>query len=110
MDPRIGGSTLLTLGWLKEDSADSLRAVDQHSHKLAPKFDAYGVRRMGASLGLQSNVGLTDDLENVAAPQDIQLWSLQDAHGFFDDPKVDKIRKAMDSLFSRKEYLWLEVR
>jgi hypothetical protein len=105
-----GAHTLLTLDWVNGDSDAGLARLEALNDKLRPVFGTYGVELAAQTSGVMSNRGLAAEVTPTAPPQLLELWSIRDAHGFFDDPVVRSSTEAKDQVLSRSEAFWLSPR
>lgn len=106
----IPGHTYLALNWLKGDAEKARKGIDAITHKLAPYNKKYGARKIAFGMGVYSNKGLAADVVDTVPPQFVELWSIRDAHGLFEDEKAATIFKETDGLVERSETYWLQER
>ena len=104
------GHTLLSLNWVSGDTDVGVVKLQDLNHRISPVFDEYGVRQIAHSAGLMSSSGLAAEVTPTTPPQLLELWSINDAHGFFDDPLVQASNKEAEGLLSRNESFWLRLR
>ncbi len=106
----IPGHTFLALNWLKGDVVEARKEVDALVQKLAPYNKKYGARKIAFGSGVYSNKGLAAEVVDTTAPQFVELWSIKDAHGLFEDIKAKEIFKETASIVERSESYWLQER
>ncbi len=102
--------TLLSLCWVKGEPEQTLAKLDLLNEGISPVFDTYGVRKMAQAKGVMSNRGLAGDITQTSPPELLELWSIKDAHGFYDDPLVKTAGEDAENLVTRKEAFWLKPR
>jgi hypothetical protein len=102
--------TLLSLTWVQGDPDKGLSELNDINDRLSPVFAKYGARQIAQSTGVMSNRGLGAEVEQTTPPQLLELWSISDAHGLFDDPQVQSTEKEAKPLISRSESFWLQHR
>ncbi len=107
---RKGGHTLLTLGWVDGDPVAGLARLQALNDEIRPVFATYGVELEAQTAGVMSNRGLAAEVTQTAPPHLLELWSIRDAHGFFDDPIVQSSNEAAEQVVSRSESFWLRPR
>jgi hypothetical protein len=100
---------LLQMDWFDESPSNGMQ-YQALLEQYAPVIAKYGVRRLASSKGIMSNLGLAGEIVARPAPQAMELWSMQDAHGFFDDPKVKQTNHKISALVTRSEAFWLRRR
>ncbi len=105
-----GRHTLLTLEWIDGDPAAGLARLQAMDDELGPVFGTYGVELKAQSAGRMSNRGLATEVTPTEPPHLLELWSIRDAHGFFDDAKVQSSNEAAEQVVSRSESFWLRSR
>lgn len=106
----IPGHTFLALNWLKGDVADARKEVDVLVEKLAPYNKKYGARKIAFGSGMYSNKGLATEVVDTVPPQFVELWSIEDAHGLFEDANAKEIFKQTSAIVERSESYWLQER
>ncbi len=104
------GHTLLSLNWVNGDAIAGVGKLQDLNHRISPVFDQYGVRQIAHTTGVMSNRGLAAEIAQTTPPQLLELWSIRDAHGFFDDPLVQASNKESEAVVSRSESFWLRQR
>ena len=104
------GHTLLSLNWVDGDATDGVSRIQALNEKTSSVFGQYGVRQIDDTAGLMSNRGLAAEITPTAPPQLLELWSIRDAHGYFDDPLVQSTNKKAEAIISRSEAFWLKAR
>jgi len=107
---KTGGNTLLTLGWVDGDPAAGLARLKALNDEIRPVFGTYGVELAAQTAGVMSNRGLAAEVTPTTPPHLLELWSIRDAHGFFDDPIVQSSNEAAEQVVSRSESFWLRPR
>lgn len=106
----IPGHTFLALNWLKDDTQKSRSAIEAITEKLEPFNRKYGARKIAFGMGVYSNKGLAADVVDTTPPQFVELWSIRDAHGLFEDEKAKVIFSETKNLVERSESYWLRER
>ena len=101
--------TWLALSWVGGDEDASTAKLVSLNETLEPVFSAYGVAEIATAKGVTSNRGLVEVAPGVA-PHLIELWSIRDAHGYFDDPLFKTVSEQVKQLLSRSESFWLTRR
>jgi len=104
------GHTLLSLNWLLGEPTDSAVKVAQLLKATENLFEQYGVNKLVTSSGVMSNKGLAAEVEKTIPPHHVELWSIDNAHGFLDDSQVKKTHSKIKTLVQRSEGFWLEKR
>jgi len=107
---RESGHTLLSLNWVEGDATEGVVKLQDLNDRMSPVFRQYGVRQIAHSTGVMSNRGLAAEITPTTAPQLLELWSIRDAHGFFDDPLVQASNGEAEAVTSRNESFWLRLR
>jgi len=107
---RAGANVLLSVNWLKGDTAEATMAVQALTEKASAIFSKYGVERLGKTVGVYSNRGLAAEIEDTVPPHLVELWAMKDAHGYFDDPVSLATEKEAKSLITRSESFWITER
>ena len=107
---KSNANTLLSLLWFKGDHSNASESVAMLTNKVTGKFFQYGVQKLTTAQGLMSNKGLGTENEQTLPPQQVELWSMTDAHGYFDDPQVINIEKKVKNYTSRSDNFWLKPR
>jgi hypothetical protein len=107
---KSSGHTLLSLNWLTGEPTASADKVAQLFNSTVNLFEQYGVNKLVSSTGLMSNKGLAADVEQTAPPHQVELWSIDNAHGFLDNAEVKKMHHNVKKLVQRSEDFWLEKR
>jgi hypothetical protein len=103
--------TLLALNWLKEDTKESQLKLKSLFSTLTKTQRQYGVNQLEKTSGLFSNTGLSpDEIQPTAAPHQIELWSLEDAHGYLDHSDTQKANKQAKEYIQRSEDFWITAR
>lgn len=105
-----GGHTLLTLEWVNGDPAAGLAKLQELNDEIRSVFGTYGVELEAQTAGVMSNRGLAAEVTQTTPPHLLELWSIRDAHGFFDDPVVRSSNEAAEHIVSRSESFWLRAR
>lgn len=108
--PKDGTHTLLSASWFKGDSAAAMETIAGAHKNMKPVFEKYGVQMMAHTAGVYANQGLAADVKDTHAPQLLELWSVKDAHGFFDDPMQVEANNKVKALLSRSEDFWIVKR
>lgn len=104
------GHALLSLNWVNGDAAEGVATLQDLNHRISPVFEQYGAQQIAYTAGLMSSRGLAAEITPTVPPQLLELWSISDAHGFFDDPLVQASNKEADAMISRNESFWLKAR
>ena len=103
------GALLLQLDWL-----DATPAAAERYQALLDDYQAasarYGVTRLASSAGTMANQGLEAEVTEVEPPQAMELWHMRDAHGFYDDSRVQETNRKIEALVNRSAAFWLELR
>lgn len=109
--PDSGGREhlLLQLDWL-EAAPGAQAKLRSESSAYQRAQQRYGVRQVAQSTGIMSNRGLAAEVRDTAPPQSLEMWRMQDAHGFFDDPDVQSVHHSIEALVDRSEAFWLTPR
>ena len=105
--------TLLSLSWLKGDKRENeiaIEAIEQSNKKIQHTFKSYGVSQLVTTVGLMSNKGLGQEVQPTQAPQQLELWSMRDAHGFFDNKEVIASAQESKEYIKRAENFWIKER
>ncbi len=102
--------TLLSLTWVEGDGAAGVAKLNELNDRLNPILDKYGARQIAQATGVLSNRGLGAEIAQTTPPQLLELWSISDAHGLFDDPLVQSTEQEGKALISRSEAFWLQYR
>ena len=102
--------TLLSLQWLEGQPQQTSATLSAMTKNISERFSHYGVKKALASQGLMSNKGLGKDNQQTQPPHQVELWSINDAHGFFDDPKVVEFDRKIKQYIQRSENFWLKQR
>lgn len=107
-DSKLEGHTLLSLNWLKDNGLmDKLRKLDM---QLDNEKKHFGVEKLKEASGTMSNRGLGGDIENLTPPENLQVWRIQDAHGYFDSKQFKKVNLQAKQYLERVEDFWIEKR
>lgn len=104
------GHTLLSLSWVRGEAEESVGEIQALNENTSAVFDRYGVQQIADTAGLMSNRGLAAEITPTTPPQLLELWSIRDAHGYFDDPFVQATNKKTKDLITRSESFWLKER
>jgi len=107
---REPGHTLLSLNWVDGDAAEGVAKLQDLNHRISPVFDRYGAHQIAHTAGVMASRGLAAEVTATTPPQLLELWSISDAHGFFDDPLVQASNKEAELLLTRSESFWLRLR
>ena len=110
IDSEHHGNTLLSMSWFDGDQVEGIAKINTLNAQASAVFDTYGVQQLAQSTGVLSSRGLAADVVEAEAPQHLELWSIRDAHGFFDDPVVTATNEDTLKLVSRSESFWLRYR
>lgn len=102
------GPTLLALNWLK--TADDYDTLTQLGSQLQAVQQQFGVRKSAEAKGIMANKGLADAVIDTTPPSILQVWHLQDAHGYFDNATFTRINKQSRQYLARVEDFWITVR
>ena len=105
--------TLLSLNWLKGDDKQketAIKAMEQSNKKIQHTFKNYGVNQLATTMGLMSNKGLGQEVQPTQAPQQLELWSMRDAHGFFDNKEVIASTQETKKYIARAVKFWIKER
>jgi len=84
--------------------------IEQSNQKIQHTFDSYGVNQLVTTVGIMSNKGLGQEVKTTIAPQYVELWSMRDAHGFFENKQVIASNQKTKEYIKRAENLWIKER
>lgn len=104
----IPGHTLLVMNWLKGDKEAALKKVHGFMERLEPVNKKYGARSVAFGSGVYSNKGLAANVTDTVPPQFVEIWSIEDAHGLFDDPEAKAVFQEAENLVDHSESYWLK--
>jgi hypothetical protein len=104
------GHTLLSLSWVKGDPVKSLAKLGMLNEGISQVFDTYGVQQIAQASGVMSSRGLAEEVTQTSPPELLELWSMDDAHGFYDDPLVKAASDDVANLVLHSESFWLKPR
>lgn len=104
------GHTLLSLNWVKGDPGQTLARLNMLNEGISQVFDTYGVRQIAKASGVMSSRGLAGEVIQTSPPELLELWSMDNAHGFFDDPLVKAASEDAENLVLHSESFWLKPR
>jgi hypothetical protein len=110
VDRQAAGHTLLSLNWVAGETANGVQQLQELNKRVSPLFEHYDVQQTGNAVGAMSSHGLAGEITTTTPPQLLEMWSMGDAHGFFDDPQVIAVHKEAAKLVSRSEAFWLQSR
>lgn len=106
----IPGHTFLALNWLKGDAVQARAKIASLTERLAPINKKYGARKIAFGTGVYSNKGLAAEVADTMPPGFVELWSIRDAHGLFDDAEVKTVFAEAKEVVARSETYWLRER
>ncbi len=107
---REDGHTLLKLVWMGGDVTAGLARLEAINAEISPLYGRYGVELAAQTAGVLSNRGLASEVIATIPPHRLELWSIRNAHEFFDDPAVQDNHQAAEKVVSRSESFWLKGR
>jgi len=111
--PTTKAHTLLSLSWLKGNEKQqeiATKAIDKSKKNIQHIFENYGVNQLATTVGLMSNKGLGQQVQPTHAPQQLELWSMRDAHGFFEHKEVVASTHEIKEYIKRTENFWIKER
>jgi len=104
------GQLLLSLEWVEGQAAAGVAKLRDLNGQPSAVFDTYGVREIAHTAGVMSSRGLAGEITPTVPPHLLELWAIDDPHGFLDDPLVRSASVEAEGLLSRKESFWLRLR
>lgn len=98
---------LLSANWLKGAAGASLAKLSSITENATQIFGKYGAFIEARATGVFSNQGLTGEIKKTVPPHLLEVRSIRDAHGLFDDPLMIDANMAAKKLLSRTENFWI---
>ena len=103
------GHLLLSMDWM-QDKENGIEDFHTLINSLEAVCKQFGVSKLSSTSGVMSNRGLAREITPVAAPDLLELWTMRDAHGYYDDLRVNNVNKKLMDIVSRTESFWLVPR
>ena len=104
------GHTLLSLNWLAGNPEESATELSQLLAGTSEQQKKYGVNQLISSNAIMSNKGLAAENKATVPPHQVELWSMDNAHGFLDNVQVKEMNHIAKKLIQRSEDFWLKKR
>ncbi len=100
--------TLLSVYWFDGDATAKRGEFDRLQTSLAQKMERFGVSVQKETTGMAANEGLGAGVKAVDPPHLLTLRTFRDAHGYFDDPLVQRTRTEIHQILKTKGGFWIK--